>query len=224
MDDRDYLSVVKRVGRALVVFGLLDIGLMIYCIVEGLSYHSSFNIIAVVAGIFLIRGSPRAAGIVLWLATLILVGFGCLVVLWPAFLPPGLALAELRLYPLWFAGSLALEAAVLGFLYWVARQLLLGPVLPVRMWGFTAHSLRSAVVAGVGLVAMLALVTGFTSRGQRASRAIETAAAQLGPGYKYHLNSIHWLSASGRGTEVSAIVTAWNDREIRKVPINWQEK
>ena len=41
------LQILHRVGLALIVFGLLDIGLMIYCIFNGVSYSSSFNIFAV---------------------------------------------------------------------------------------------------------------------------------------------------------------------------------
>jgi hypothetical protein len=133
MDDAEDLSALRRVGKALIVVGLLDIGLMLYCILRGLSYHSSFNIFAVIAGIFLVRGSLRAAGIVLWFAAFMLTALGCLVVAWPVIVPPGLALAELRLYTPWFAGSLVLGVAAVGFLYWVTRQLRPFPVLPGRM-------------------------------------------------------------------------------------------
>jgi len=86
-----------------------------------------------------------------------------------------------------------------------------------------AGSLRSAVVAGVGLFAILAVTTGFMLNGQSAKRAIEVAASQLGPGYAYHVTSIHWMSR-GHGTDVSAVVTAWNTQEIRNVPVQWHEQ
>jgi hypothetical protein len=98
MEDLAYLPVLKRVGLVLVVVGLIDIGIMIYCIAKKISYSSSFNIFAVVAGIFLIRGSLRAAGTVLWFATFYLTAFTSLLVASPLFLPPGLALIEARLY------------------------------------------------------------------------------------------------------------------------------
>ena len=47
----------------LVVVGLLDIGVLIYCIANGISYSSSQNIFAVIAGLFLLRGSLVAAGL-----------------------------------------------------------------------------------------------------------------------------------------------------------------
>ena len=39
--------ILDRVGLALIVFGLLDMGVMIYCIVNSVNYSSSFNLFAV---------------------------------------------------------------------------------------------------------------------------------------------------------------------------------
>ncbi len=212
MNEVEYRSSMSRVGAALVVVGLLDIGAMIYCIFRNLSYHSSFNIFAVVAGIFLIRGSLRAAGIVLWFATFMLTGFVCLLAVCPLLVPVELVLAELRLYPEWFASFLILAAASLGFLYSIVRQLREGPVPPVRMWGGTARSLNSGVVAGVGLASILAVGVPAMLHGQSATRATNIAASQMGPGYHYFISSMRW-SAGANGTEVSAVVMAWNHRE-----------
>jgi hypothetical protein len=43
MQDQSALTILKRAGRVLIVVGALDIGLMIYCIVHGIPYSSSFN-------------------------------------------------------------------------------------------------------------------------------------------------------------------------------------
>ena len=77
MEDPAYLPSLKRVGTVLVAVGLLDIGVMVYCVMNGISYTSSFNIAAVIGGIFLRRGSLRAASIVAWLAVLFLTGASC---------------------------------------------------------------------------------------------------------------------------------------------------
>lgn len=61
---RDHLSVLRRTGLVLVAVGIVDIGLMIYAITSRVSYSSSLNIFAVIAGIFLVRGSLRAASVV----------------------------------------------------------------------------------------------------------------------------------------------------------------
>jgi hypothetical protein len=205
----------------LVVVGVLDIGLMVYSIARGLSYSSSFNIFAVIAGIFLIRGSLRAAGIVLWFATFLLTSLACGAVALPLFLPFGLMLAELRLRTSSFVGSMVLLVAVLALLYWVMRQLRRLPVLPVRMWLRTVRTLRSAFISGVAMIGILAVWVVPMLHGQNAKRAIGIAASQLGPGYEYYVSSITW-SSSARGSEVSAAVTAWNRHEIRDVPVHWR--
>ena len=62
-------KILHHVGLALFAFGLLDIGVMIYCLANDISFSSSFNIFAVISGIYLWRGHPcyvkwvtRAAG------------------------------------------------------------------------------------------------------------------------------------------------------------------
>jgi hypothetical protein len=50
--------ILHRVGLALFAFGLLDIAVMIYCLANAVSYSSSFNIFAVISGIYLWRGHP----------------------------------------------------------------------------------------------------------------------------------------------------------------------
>lgn len=48
----EHLPILRRVGWALVIVGVLDVGLMIYCIISGVAYSSSLNVFAVVAGAF----------------------------------------------------------------------------------------------------------------------------------------------------------------------------
>ena len=63
-DYETYLTTLARVGLVLVVIGVIDIAVMIYCIVNGIRYSSSFNIFAVVLGVMLVRGNLRAASVV----------------------------------------------------------------------------------------------------------------------------------------------------------------
>ena len=70
-----HTPILKRVGAVLLAVGLIDIAVMIYCIANRISYASSFSIFAVVAGIFLLRGSLRAASIVRRFAVFMLSGF-----------------------------------------------------------------------------------------------------------------------------------------------------
>lgn len=47
------MPVLVRTGKVLITVGVIDIGVMIYCIANEISYSSSFNIFAVIAGFFL---------------------------------------------------------------------------------------------------------------------------------------------------------------------------
>ena len=51
-------TILRRVGVSLIAFGLFDIGVMVYCIINRINYSSSFNIFAVLAGIFVWRDHP----------------------------------------------------------------------------------------------------------------------------------------------------------------------
>lgn len=68
----DYLQILKRVGKVLLIAGLLDTVIFILCIVTKTSYSSNLFVFAIIAGVFLMRGSLRAAGIVTWLSILCL--------------------------------------------------------------------------------------------------------------------------------------------------------
>ena len=69
----EHLPILKRVGKVLIIIGLVDIAVMIYCIANSISYSSSFNIFAVIAGVFLYRGSLRTAVITTWLSSIFIV-------------------------------------------------------------------------------------------------------------------------------------------------------
>ena len=56
----------RTAGMALLIVGIIDIGIMIYCIANEIHYSSSFNIFAVIAGILLIRGGVKSARIIRW--------------------------------------------------------------------------------------------------------------------------------------------------------------
>ena len=68
----EHLRILRRVGWALVIIGALDIGVMVYCIVNGMNYSSSLNVVAVGAGIFLLRGNLGAVRTVSWFSAFLL--------------------------------------------------------------------------------------------------------------------------------------------------------
>lgn len=218
------MPILKRAGWALVAIGLLDMAVMVYCVVNRISYSSSFNIFAVVAGIFLLRGSLRAASIVRWFAAFLLAGFLALLVAWPFMQPIDLTLTQIRLGPLSAAAGVGLMALVFALLFWLYRELGRRPVLEARIAaGRKARDMRIPVATGVGLVAVLAASMALLLGGESAIKAQAMAEQQLGSAYRYHVSSLS-IAKNSQGTFVAGVVTAWNAKEIRQVPVRWEER
>lgn len=224
MEPADHSLIIKRAGVVLVVVGLLDIGVMIYCIANRISYSSSFNIFAVIAGVFLLRGSLRAASVVRWLSVFMLAAFLTLILAWPFFQPWDLTLTEVRLKPWSAGGAIAFAAIALGLLAWLHSQLGSAPVLAARAAASRPNrDMRIPAVVGVGLVVVLAVFLSVLLGGESASKAKSIAAQQLGEGYRYHVTSLN-IQTNSAGKFVSGVVTAWNDKEVKSVPVRWQER
>ncbi|HKS83907.1 MAG TPA: hypothetical protein VJR71_00365 [Pseudolabrys sp.] len=159
-DDRPYLDILERVGFVLLVAGMLDIGVMIYCIMNAMAYSSSFNIFAVVLGVLLIRGNIWAASIVRFFGAFFLAGGLALVGFLPFLQPMSLTLAELRNTSPF---GLAFPAALLAMCLWAALELNRDPVLAA----FSASDrnispLIFPLALGVGLVSAISGVIIFT--------------------------------------------------------------
>ena len=62
----------------------------------------------------------------------------------------------------------------------------------------------------------------FMGRGASAERAIAEARQKVGEGYKF--NIISWnMQSSGGHSHYSGVVIAYNQTEIRQIPIEWDE-
>jgi hypothetical protein len=217
------MPILTRVGKVLIAIGIIDIGVMIYCITNKIPYSSSFNIFAVVAGVFLSRGSLRAASIVRWFSVFSLCAFAAMAVAWPIVQPLDLTLTQARLSPV----STSLTAAFLAFLcallYWLAKSLGDSSVLDaLAAAGRKRRSMRVAAFSGVALVIALSTFMSLLLGGESAKKATQMAQEELGPGYKFYVSSLSIASGSA-GTSVRAVVTAWNSSEVRNVPVSWQE-
>lgn len=224
MEPETYRAVLKRVGWVLIVVGLLDVGVMVYCIVNRQSYSSSFNLFAIIAGIFLLRGGLRTAAVIRWFCVFMLAGFLAMAVVAPFIQPWDLSLTELRLNPGSIAIGVILYILVLGLLFWVARQLGLEPVqVAIAKAGVKRRDVRYALAAGVGLAVLVGIAIPLFSNGESAERAKSIAQQEVGPGYKFHVSSIR-VSTVGNKTNASGVVTAWNHQEIRSVPFNWEDR
>jgi hypothetical protein len=224
MEPEAYRAILKRVGWMLVVIGLIDVGVMVYCIVNRRSYSSSFNLFAVIAGILLLRGGLRTAALVRWFSVFMLVGLLAMAVVAPFLQPWDLSLTELRFNPASFAIGAIFYLLALGLLFWVALQLGLEPVqVAIAKAGVKRRDVRYAVAAGVGLAVLLGIAIPLISHGESAERAKSIAQQEVGPGYQFHVSSIR-ISSVGNRTNASGVVTAWNHQEIRSVPFHWEDR
>lgn len=202
------------------VVGVLDIGLMIYCIANRISYSSSLNIFALVAGILLLRGSLGTARVVTWFSAFMLSAFllGALMV-FPWLQPLDYWLPKVRESPLGFLLSIAFAAVILGWMLWIYRQLRSPVVMEARIAvGYKPGMPMSAFVAGGALAVFMAVMLQLTLKGESAQKAVRIAAQQYGSEYKYFVSSINWTSSHG-----SARLTAYNDKESKEVEVEWEQ-
>jgi hypothetical protein len=224
MDQPLYRVILKRAGFVLIAIGLIDIGWMIYCIANGVAYSSSLNIFAVIAGILLIRGGLRTAGIIRWLAILVVSALVAVAVVLPFLQPIGLWLAEIRFHTLSIVTSIVVMVALVTALYWVARELGREPVQIARdQAGFKRRSVRVPILCGFGLVVLMSLMLTVFLNGESSERAKREAAKEVGPGFAFHVTSLYVNDSPGHKT-VSAVVTAWNNKEVRDIPVQWEEQ
>ena len=223
MEPHAHAPILRRAGMVLVVVGVADIAVMAYCIVKGISYSSGLNVFAVVAGAFLIRGSLAAAGLVRWFSVFFLAALCALALAWPVVQPLDLTLMQIRLGPIAAAASALLVVGAAFLFFWLQRQLGSPSVLAaIEAAGKKTRSMRVPVASGVALVVLLAAVVPLVLSGESGSKAKAIAQRELGAGYRYHVSSLS-VSTTSHGTSVAARVTAWNDKEVRVLPVEWSE-
>jgi len=224
MKDQLHTHILKRTGGVLLAVGLVDIAVMVYCIINRISYSSSFNIFAVVAGIFLMRGSLRAASAVRWFSVFMLAAFLMLIAAWPFLQPMDLTLTQLRLNPTASAVTVVMLTFVLALLTWLAHELGRKPVLAAQAAaGRKLRDMRIPAAVGVALVVVVAIFMSVLLGGESASRARALAEQETGPGFQFHVSSLN-IAKNSRGTFVSGVVTAWNQGEVMQVPVRWEER
>ncbi|MGY0638955.1 MAG: hypothetical protein ACW7DW_18655 [Paraglaciecola chathamensis] len=213
----DSINPFRKAGIALLIIVVIDIGVMTYCIANKISYSSSFNIFAVVAGIFLMRGGIKTARAVRWFSAFLVVAFIGLLLATPFTTPFGLLLTQLKLNALSIVGSFGFGLVVIAVLIWVHLQLSTPESLSLlAQSGYKTGKPKSAyITGGVLLVLAVGLSAGLLN-GESAQKAKALAQEQLGPGFQYHVSS---MSTSGNSGHAS--VTAYTDKEIRSVQVQW---
>lgn len=223
----DYLSSLRTVGIALIILGIIDIGLMIYCIACRISYSSSFNVFAVIAGILLIRGGLRTANIVALFSAFMLSSSLGAIFLLPVLMPFELMLAYLRVYPAHTGVGLLITVCYVVFLGWIYRRLTTPSVLAAiadryPRWTSFWRRPRIGFVIGTLLAVILIASLGSMTHCATAVRAIAEAKRKTEEGYKFCVSSLAIQSCNGR-THVEAVVTAYNRDVIKKIPVEWHE-
>jgi hypothetical protein len=190
---------------------------MVYCIVNELDYRSSFNIFAVIAGVLLLRQSLRTARVVAWFAAFLLAGFAGAAIIFPLLTPLDLWAVQFRLHPLSMLSTIVIAVAVIGFVFWVYRNLTSAVVVVAwRSAGIAANKPILPFVIGAALVIGLSAMMVVMTRGESAEIAKRKAQEQLGSNYKYHVTAMNWSRSGG-----SATLTAYNERELKEVKVRW---
>ncbi len=214
-----YKRILRQVGLVLVLVGLADIGWMAYCLANGISYSSSFNVFTVIAGVFLLAGSLKATRFVTWCTAFYLTAFGATVLLWPLVEPLDLLIVRTRLNPTGIALSFALGLPVVAVLLWVYRRLRSEAVLhALEESKLKSAPPRSAFAGAIVLVAIVIAIVASVLNGESAQEAIKRTREKLGPDYEYHVNSIYFA-----GDDVSARVIAYTSKSIEVVEIEWEQ-
>jgi hypothetical protein len=207
----------KKAGVVLLVIGIIDIAVLVYCIANGISYFSSFNIFALIAGILLLQRGVKTARVVRWFSIFLVVAFigGLLMSL--ATTPFALLVTEFKVHTLVRLGSSLLGVFVIAVLIWIYKQLSQPTALQLlAQAGFSTGSPRSAYLAGIVFTAILFVFTVLFLHGDTAKKAEALAKEQLGPDYNYHV-----VSYSKTGDTNQANVTAYTATEIKTVQVQW---
>lgn len=208
----------RKAGIVLLIIGIIDIGVMIYCITNEISYSSSFNIFAVTAGILLMKGGVKTARVVRWFSAFFVIAFIGMLFLFPITMPIQLLATQIKLNPAGMLGSYAFSIIFIGVLVWIYRQLSTpGALAMLEQAGYKTGKPKSALYAAFGLMAigggvLFALI--FNSESAEKAKAL--AKEKLGPDYEYHISSMQTYGNKG-----SAVVTAFKSNEIKNVQVKW---
>lgn len=210
-------NILRRVGWTLIAVGLVDIGFMVYCIMNDIGYGSSLNVFALIAGVFLLRQSMKAAKIVSFFAAFMLSGLSIAAILFPLLMPFDLIVTIVRLNPVSSILTLLLSLAFFVFVLWVYRSLTSPVVMEARRLAGVGYKKPTvAFGTGIAIAVGLSIITTLVNKGPSAEKAIVKAKEATGPNYSYYVTSMQWAGDSG-----SAVVTAYNATEIKEVRVEW---
>ena len=224
----DYRAIMKKVGLALIALGTIDVAYMIYCIAHRIGYSSSFNIFAIIAGVYLYQGNLKSIRIVTWFSAFLSSAFIGMIVLSPFFMPINLMTTYLRLHPISFIAYNFIAIALIIFLLWVYKTLSSESILAALAQNnvenkWLMRKPRNGFIFGGSLPVILVIVMSVSLFAETPGKAKIEAEKITGPGYKYHVSSWNINATFGGKTFYRANVTAYNDHEIKDVHIEWEK-
>ncbi len=207
----------RKAGIVLLIVGVIDIGVMAYCIANKISYSSCFNIFAVITGALLMKGGIKTARLVRWFSAFFIIAFIGMLFLFPLTVPLQLIIIQVKLNPAGMLGSYAFSIVFIGVLIWVYKQLSTPDALTkLKQAGYKIGKPKSALYAALGTIILGGVMFGLLFNSESSEKAKALAKDQLGSGYEYHINSMHISGNKG-----SAIVTAFNSNEIKNIQVKW---
>ena len=211
----------QKVGIALLVIGIMDIGYMIYSIFNGFSYTSSFNIFAVVAGIFLIRGNLIAALITRFFTTFFAALVFGIVILYFYLTPIDLIMVQIKLQSTSILSFALILSCVIAILIWMCIQFSTSESIQAFIGGGYKLSVPklisfSAVAAGTLLMILIGVFFNFFYSSEVITKAVKSAQDQYGNNYQYHVTSFNIENDYGIAT-----VIAYNNEAIKVIEVEW---
>jgi len=211
----------QKVGIALLVIGIMDIGYMIYSIFNGFSYTSSFNIFAVVAGIFLIRGNLIAALITRFFVTFFAALVFGIVILYFYLTPIDLIMVQIKLQSTSILSFALILSCVIAILIWMCIQFSTSESIQAFIGGGYKLSVPklisfSAVAAGTLLMILIGVFFNFFYSSEVITKAVKSAQDQYGNNYQYHVTSFNIKNDYGIAT-----VIAYNNEAIKVIEVEW---
>ncbi|WP_299489398.1 hypothetical protein [Acaryochloris sp. IP29b_bin.137] len=211
-------TILKRAGWSLILFGLLNISMMIYRGENGVNSMSNLLSLGVIAGVFLLRGNLKVTTWVTWFSAfywmyrIFSTVIGIIV-----FQDQDLWMTQFRLYPILSSVSWIFTGALVIYLPWLYCQLRHQRILAaLRTSGMEAAPPMSAWLGGAGLGIILSILIYLAFSSADAAEALQRAKQQLGPNYNYRMTSIGWSNS-----QVEAIVTVYNRNSIQSIDVEW---
>jgi len=224
MENSQDRVILRRTGAIIILLGIVQFIVGMATAPKG---TLNFQVLGILIGSAIAFGNMRVVSVVRWLACLGLLS-GALIILGEILvLPAGLHAAQFRFVPGVVLMHYGGELLVLALSFYVFLQLGRPQVLAARAAaGRKQRDMRIPFVLG-GLLGLAA--AGFDAKmlnGEEATKARREVAARVGTGFEYFTTGVnvkHSTSFSGSKTFVQARVQAWNDRELREYPVQWEE-